>query len=212
MSQSKLPKHKHDAYNHRDVASLPPPFTQWSGSFEMIQRAHNRILQPGFMHRDVDDVLADAKTAGVEWLTNICCPSAKADIMLHISKEMVVNYQVADKEFNVKAHAVYASLVEDIEDQILESIDIRVDDEMELFKRENAEQIEQAARKMLIDNFKNKDNGPDQEKGLKDEDITLEQLDAAKRVVSIWNVENTWILLYPKWSKSTLLTKRAHLD
>jgi hypothetical protein len=167
-----LPKHKHEAYVHRDVASLPAAFTQWTESFAAIQREHNRILQPGFMHRDVDAVLADAKKAGVAWLTDICCPSAKADIMLHISKEMVVNYQVADTELNIKAHEVYASLVEDREEGILASINTEVERQIQLIP---GAKIQADAEALLLANFK--------AQGLKKEDITVEQLQAATNIV-----------------------------
>jgi hypothetical protein len=206
-----LPKHKHEAYTHRDVASLPPAFTQWAESFEKIQKAHNRILQQGFMHRDVDAVLADAKAAGVEWLTNICCPSAKADIMLHISKEMVVNYQVGETELNTKAHAVYASLVDGDEASLLMVIDTTVNLKMEEIIAKESAQIEKAAREMLIKNFKNQDNGPDKEKGLKNDDITVEQLEAAKRIVLDMERRKVMDAMVPVMVKDHLTAKAGAL-
>ena len=168
MTKSKLPeKFQIDAYNHRDVASLSPPLNKWTPEFEKVQKINNRMLQPGFMHRDATTVINDAKKAGVAWLTDICSPTAKADIMLHISKELVVNYQVGETELNTKAQEVYNSLVKN--QSTLDEIEQKVD--LLLQENVNEAQIEQNAREMLSKNI-----GPDK-------DITPEQLKAAKRIV-----------------------------
>ncbi len=51
------------------------PLSTWSDAEQKTQQMHNRILQPGFMQRNASLVLEDAKNAGVDWITDVCCPS-----------------------------------------------------------------------------------------------------------------------------------------
>lgn len=93
-------------YNRRDIIGLQG-LSKWSKREEQINLDHNRILQSGFMHRKAHEVLSDARLAGAEWITQIYCPTIEAAILLHIAKEMVVNYQVKEEELNIYAHSVY---------------------------------------------------------------------------------------------------------
>lgn len=97
-------------YNQRDVLGLRK-FTEWTWQEEATHLEHNRILQPGFMHRDIKEVLADAKLAGVEWLTDVCCPSLQAALILHIGKEMVVNYKVSEEALDMVTHQIYQAMI-----------------------------------------------------------------------------------------------------
>lgn len=168
MVKATLPeKYQLPAYNQRDVMGLPPVLSQWNDSVENAQIKHNRILQAGFMHREVISVLKDAKKAGVEWLTDVCSPSAKASIILHLGKEMVANYQIKDANLGEKTQAIYELLVR--EPTTLTSIEKEVDHQLNL---KNEPHIEIMARNMLLKNL-----------GIDRALITNEQLEAAKRLV-----------------------------
>lgn len=169
MNQPKLSaKYKLEAYNQRDVVSLTP-LSKWTIKEEDIQKKHNRIVQPGFMYRDSSLVVADAKRSGVEWLTDVVCPSAQAAIMLHIAKEMVVNYQVGETELNIKGHEVYASLVNDL--FTFKGIEEEANRKTRAFS-DDATTIETAAREMLKKNLR-----------IDDKAINSVQLAAAKRLI-----------------------------
>ena len=101
---------KPNAYNHRDVLGIKE-LHEWNHHIEQIHLEHNRILQEGFMYRDPREVLADAKMVGANWITDFTCPSANAGILLHIAKELVVNYKVEEKELNIIAHRVRSHLL-----------------------------------------------------------------------------------------------------
>lgn len=110
-SKSKHPKlTPPEAYANRDVLGLKAA-TEWTKAEKKSHMQHNRILQPGFMDRSPEAFVADAKIARVEWLTDYCCPSIKASLMLNISAEMVVRYQVTEKELNKKAQEVFSNLL-----------------------------------------------------------------------------------------------------
>lgn len=98
------------AYNHRDVLGLKK-LTEWRKEESTLHTEHNRILQPGFMQRNAKDVLNDAESVKVEWLTDYCCPSVSTSLFLHIGKEMVVNYKVKEAKLNDVAQQVHAALL-----------------------------------------------------------------------------------------------------
>lgn len=197
MSKSKLhEKYKLDAYNHRDVMSLTP-LSKWSFLEENIQKTHNRILQPGFMHRDAYSVINDAKMTGTEWLTDVCCPSAQAATMIQISKEMVVNYQVEESDLNTKAHAVYVSLINDT--ATLRAIEEEVDEKIRAFSEERVT-LEEAARSMLNRNL-----------SINYAAMTEEQLEAAKNLVLDMERRKMLDFIVSKMVKSHLIENASTL-
>lgn len=142
------------AYNHRDVLGLKPLF-EWALEEEHIHKQHNRILQPGFMYRNADDVLRDAKLARVQWLTDYCCPSIRAAILLHIAKELVVKYKVENDQLNIKAHHLYCSLLNNNQ-KLIDELNDQLNDMMgELTKANgllNSQTLHQLAHKLLTKN------------------------------------------------------------
>ena len=175
MAKSKIPKagrsqYNFEAYNQRDVMGLPP-LSRWSPAEENTQKTYNRIFQPGFMHRDADDVLADAKMTRTDWLTDVCCPSASAEIMLHISKEMVTTYQISETELNSKAHEMYGLLVTG--QSVLDEIEGLADAEFDKnFSGDGAEKIRISASERLERRF-----------DIASEEIPPDQLDAEVRLL-----------------------------
>ncbi|NDB83911.1 MAG: hypothetical protein EB127_14490 [Alphaproteobacteria bacterium] len=101
-----------EAYNHRDVVTLKP-LTQWTESEEQLHLSHNRILQEGFATKNASEMIKNAKLAGEEWLTDICCPSATTAAILHLSKELVVNYKVSEEKLNEFCHQGFEILQRD---------------------------------------------------------------------------------------------------
>lgn len=99
-----------ESYNQRDVLSLKP-VSRWTASEEEIHLKHNRILQPGFSATKPEKMIQNAKLAKEEWLTDICCPTANAALLLHLSKEMVVNYKIEESALGNKAHSAYSALL-----------------------------------------------------------------------------------------------------
>lgn len=110
QSHQKL-KHP-EAYNHRDVLGLQAA-TKWTISEEALHKTHNRILQPGFLDRAPEQFINDAKIAKVEWLTDFCCPSVKASLMLNISAEIVVKYKVTEEALNEKAQEMFQAVLKE---------------------------------------------------------------------------------------------------
>lgn len=121
-----------EAYNHRDVMTLKP-LTEWTAEEEEIQRKHNRILQPGFLDKPAEEVIRDAKKAKVDWLTDICCPSTEASLLLNIAKELVVSYKVADDQLEARAHDVFKAITEK-DPTILASLKEEVDRQLETLR------------------------------------------------------------------------------
>ena len=98
-------------YNQRDVLTLKP-LSKWTPEEEIAHLEHNRILQPGFATKEAPKLIENAELAGEQWLTNICCPSVNAAIILHISKEIVVNYQVTEENLRETSHQVYKAMLQ----------------------------------------------------------------------------------------------------
>lgn len=91
------------AYNQRDVLGLKP-ISEWRALEAEVHMKHNRVMQPGFMYRDASNVLGDAKLTGEECLTDVCCPTVKSELFLHLAKDMVVRYKVHVEELSKNAN------------------------------------------------------------------------------------------------------------
>lgn len=98
-----------EAYNHRDVLGLSP-INQWTLEQEKVQRAVNRILQPGFAARSADSMIADAKLAGVRFLAEVCCPSAEAALTLHLARDMSIKYKMETEEMGDECNKAYFAI------------------------------------------------------------------------------------------------------
>lgn len=147
---SKPEKLVHPApYNHRDVMGLLP-VSKWTTREETLHLKHNRILQNGFSTRKPQELVDIAKLAGEEWLTDICCPSIRSAIILHLAKELVVNYQIAEDELGKICNDIYAKIIAG-DPLILKKLESEVNDR---FNKEKAssENIESRARKRLEKN------------------------------------------------------------
>jgi hypothetical protein len=100
----------HQAYNHREVIGLKP-ITLWTKHEEKCHVEINRVLQPGFMYREPSKVLSDAKLVKAEWITDFCCPSFTAAIILNIAKELLVNYKIKENDLNIATHKIYHHMI-----------------------------------------------------------------------------------------------------
>lgn len=98
-----LNNQNNSAYNHRDVITLTP-LSKWDTKTEKVNLQHNRILRPGFMVRNAEEVINDAKAIGEEWLTDVCCPTFEAAMMMHVATELVVKYQVSEDDYEKECH------------------------------------------------------------------------------------------------------------
>ncbi len=152
QSTALSPKFFHQAYNHRDVIGLKE-LTNWTENEEQMHLQLNRILQPGFMHREPTTVLADVKLAKFAWITDCCCPSVHAAMMLHIGKEMVVNYKVKDNELNIVAHQIYHSMLAYDADISLK-LENQIQQKMEDMMKSRGELNEEALNKLAMEILK----------------------------------------------------------
>lgn len=167
---------KPEAYNQRDIVSLKA-VSQWRAEEEQIHLQQNRILQPGFMHRDPLKVLADAKLLGEEWLTDICCPSVMAAVTLHIGKEMVVNYKVEEAELNIEAHKVYNSMLAHNPEALIQ-LEGKINDIM----KSNSALVDKNLENLAIKKLE-QTNANRARQNLSPLEATSERIEAAKRVI-----------------------------
>ena len=141
-------------YNQRDVLTLKP-LSAWTSEEKEIHIEHNRILQPGFATKEASKLIENAKLAGEQWLSDVCCPSVNAAIMLHISKEMVVNYQVNEENLGATCHKAYEAMLKktpNMVEQQSEIINTKLQAEYKNGGALDDQVIEQRARERLVRN------------------------------------------------------------
>jgi len=165
----KQPSFLPDEYNQRDVLSLQE-VSAWTSRTEQVNLEHNRILQPGFLNRDPASFLDDVKLTGSKWLTDVCCPGIHAAMLLHIAKEMIVNYKVKEDDLNVVAHDVYHNILKE-NHLVLPTLDDDIKNKCNnIMTQQNwREDLQKMAMSLLSSNDIHKPND--------------EQIQAAKRLV-----------------------------
>ena len=118
------------AYNHRDVMPLKP-LVSLTSQDEKTELQHNRILQPGFLDRSVNDFFEDAKKTKILWLTDYACPAPETSLFLNIAKEIVVNYRISEDFLNQKSQEAFL-LISELRPSLVESLTHSVDEELVL--------------------------------------------------------------------------------
>ena len=151
---------------HRDIVTLKS-LQDYSQKDREICIRENRILQPGFLASDPVTFFNDMTIVGEGWLTDCCCQSVGAEVMLNIASKLVVEYKVDAKDMNQKAQEVYNLLIKD-NPALVQNIENRVHTAMDEWLATHAVDIETKAIERLK---KNKIINP-----------TSDQVEAAKRI------------------------------
>jgi hypothetical protein len=152
---------------HRDIFTRKK-LREFSSIDKEIYLRENRILQPGFLADDPVNFFKDMLLIEEEWLTDCCCPSAKAEIILNIAAKLVTEYKIDAQNLDQKAHEVYISLIKN-NPSLLQDIDYRITTSLkEWLSTLNADFLEiQAIKRLKKNNIANP---------------TSQQIEAAKRI------------------------------
>lgn len=164
------------AYNQRDVLTLKP-LNQWTQEEEMVHLEHNRILQSGFTTRAPEELIANAKLVGEDWLTDVACPRVEGALAIHLAKEMVVTYKVGEEDLDTKNQRAYKLLLEDNPD-IQNQLEQQINSKLSIISP-SAEELEASALSRLARNNENRKRNH-----LPELPITNESLDVAKSIDS----------------------------
>lgn len=165
---------KPEAYNQRDVVSLKP-VSKWTQEDEKVLLEHNRIFQTGVLGRPAIDLISDAKLAGEDWITDFCCPTAEAALIMHLAKEMVITYKVGESDLDNKTQEAYQWLLEN-NTNIINELNDAIEEKF-LANAPQAETLENLAKHRLVNTNNNR-----KKNNLPELPINDDSINAAKRI------------------------------
>jgi len=160
-----------EAYAHRDVMGLIAP-GKWTEEETKTQLECNRVLAPDFATREPEQMVADAKVTGAEYLTDVVCPSPENELFLAVCGKVVAEYQVPEEQFDLTAHRIHDGLLsKDFSTFKTQAATKFQEKEKEM--RDNGT-VDALAKNFLVENNPEKDG---------EQDFSVDQMEASKRIV-----------------------------
>jgi len=167
-------------YNARDVLTLHP-LPIWTYEEKKKHLEVNRIFHANALTRGAIEIITDAENLSVDWITDICCPSAETSLIMHIAKEMVVTYRVAEDELNIESQKVYKAVIAD-NPKIINEINKEIHDERKTLSKKGRALSSINLEKRAIQKIK--EINKDREKSGKDPlIISRHNINSAKNII-----------------------------
>jgi hypothetical protein len=94
-------------------AMIPGPLSKLNSDNAKISYLEtSSLLETGNTYRGKEEIIKAMLATREEWLTDVCCPSVSTCILIHIAKELFVNYKIDPSECYIKAAEIYEKMRE----------------------------------------------------------------------------------------------------